>query len=159
METAPKPGFEKVEGEGVISSVSSATACPALTFMIGTYAIKGSASTVFESGACADLKAGLRVHVKGTLNSDSSVNATLVRIQHDAPHPEAEGEGVVTSIVAGSSCPALKFLIGEYTIVSDASTQFLSGSCNDIAVGTKVHVKGSMTDARTAAATRIIVKH
>jgi hypothetical protein len=157
-ETAPTAGFEKVEGEGVISSLSSGTACPALTFMIGTYAIKASASTVFETGACADLKAGLRVHVKGTLNSDGSVSATLVDIQHDAPRPEAEGEGVVTGMVAGSSCPALKFLVGEYTVVADASTQFPSASCSDIAVGRKLNVKGLMIDAKTVAATRIIVK-
>jgi hypothetical protein len=154
----PTEKHENAEGEGVITSLSSGTACPALTFMIGSYAIKTAASTVFENGACSGLKAGLRVHVKGTVNSDGSVGATLVRIQHEAPHQEAEGDGVVTGAVAGSTCPTLKFRVGDYTVVTDAATQFLSGRCSDIAPGRKVHVKGSMTDDKTVAATSIGVK-
>jgi len=149
---------ENAEGEGVITSLSSGTVCPALTFMIGSYAIKTDASTVFENGACSTLKAGLRVHVRGTVNSDRSVSAALVRTQHEAPHQEAEGDGVVSGAVAGSACPTLKFRVGNYTVVTDGSTQFLSGRCSDIAPGRKVHVKGSMTDDTTVAATSIGVK-
>jgi hypothetical protein len=157
-ESAPKPTFQKVEGEGVISSLTAGTSCPALGFAIDRYAVTIDAATVFDSGACADLKAGLRVHVKGSLNSDGSVAASRINVQHAAPHPEAEGEGVVTGMVAGSSCPALKFLIGEYTIIAATATQFPSGNCGDIAVGTKVNVKGVMTDPKTVEATRLIVK-
>jgi hypothetical protein len=151
------PTVETVDGEGVISSLRSGTSCPALTFMIDSYAITVGASTTFDSGGCADLRPGLRVHVKGTKDA-GGVTATRVTIQHQAPRQDAEGEGVVTSVVAGSACPALKFMIGEYTVVTSAATQFATGSCGAIAPGKKVNVKGSLTDVKTVTAVRIMLK-
>jgi hypothetical protein len=151
------PTVDNVDGEGVIASLRSGTSCPALTFMIESYAITVGATTTFDSGACADLRAGLRVHVKGARNG-GGVTATRIVIQHEAPQQDAEGEGVVTSVVAGSACPALKFMIGEYTVAANATTQFPTASCGAIAAGKKVNVKGSLTGVKTVTAARIIVK-
>src|SRR4029077_7162811 len=71
--TEPSRPAQVVEGEGVIGSLSSGTACPALQFLIGSYGIKTDGATQYVGGYCGDLKAGLKVGVKGTLNADGSV--------------------------------------------------------------------------------------
>jgi hypothetical protein len=159
--TAPTRPPQPVEGEGVITSLTSGTACPALKFMIGSYAIALDAATQYLGGVCGDLKAGMTVGVKGNINADGNVTASLISVKSETPRPEpeAEGEGFVSGLVAGTACPALQFQIGEYTITVSASTQFAGGGCSGIALGKKVGVKGRMTGAKTAAASLITIKN
>jgi hypothetical protein len=166
QEATPRPPSEPtrpqlVEGEGVITSLNSGTACPALKFMIGNYAIALDTVTQYLGGVCGDLKAGMTVGVKGNINADGSVTASLISVKSETsrPEPEAEGEGFVNGLVAGTACPALQFQIGEYTITVSASTQFAGGGCSSIALGKKVGVKGRMTGAKTAAASQITIKN
>jgi len=149
---------EAVEGEDVITGLKAGTACPTLTFLIGTKSISVTASTVFEHGTCADLTVGTRVHVKGTMTGNSVI-ATRIEVQHDSPgHPEVEGEARVSSLVAGTACPALKFKIEEWTVTLGPSTVFTGGMCADIAVGKRLGVKGTVTGEHQVLATRIIFK-
>lgn len=159
--TGPTRPAEPVEGEGVITSLGSGTSCPALQFFIGTYLVKLEASTQFVGGVCADLKAGVTVHLKGTRNGDGSVTASTVTMRTEAPRPEpeAEGEGYVTGLVSGTACPTLTAQLGEYTIALTASTQFVGGSCTSIAVGKKLEVRGTMTGEKSATATQITFKN
>jgi hypothetical protein len=54
-----------------------------------------------------------------------------------------EGEGVISGgPVGGSSCPALAFMVGPYVVKIDLSTQFASGSCGTLRLGTKIHGRG-----------------
>jgi hypothetical protein len=156
----PTRPTQAVEGEGVITSLTSGTACPALTFMIGRYAITLDAATQYRGGVCGDLKVGLKVSVKGTFNGDSGVTASLITVKSETrPEPEAEGEGFVTGLVTGTACPTLQFQIAEYTITVSTSTQFVGGTCGTIALGKKVGVRGTMTGAKTAAASQITIKN
>jgi Domain of unknown function (DUF5666) len=149
-----------VDGEGVITSVSGTTTCPTAQFYIGPYLIKADASTQYVGGACSDLKPGLRVGVKGTLASDSSVSASVLTVTPgSSPQPQAEGEGVVTALVDGTACPALQMKIGEYTISLTASTQFVGGSCADVAIGKRLGVRGTMTGDKAATATMITFRN
>jgi hypothetical protein len=156
--TSPtNPNARPVEGEGTIGSLSGTTACPTLQFYIGSYLIKLDGSTQYVGGSCADLNAGLKVGVKGSMGSDGSVAATVITVKRDEPRPapEAEGEGFVTALVDGASCPSLQFKISEYTITLTATTQFSGGVCADIAAGRKLGVRGTMTGDKSATASLI----
>jgi len=149
---------EHVEGEGIITAVDAATSCPTLRFSIGSKSIGVTADTIFERGACSDLTIGRRVHVTGDMLGDDVI-ATRVEIQNESPgHPEVEGESRVTSLVSGTSCPALKFKVDEWTVTLSASTTFVNGACADVAVGRKVGVKGTVTGEHQVLATRVIFK-
>jgi hypothetical protein len=154
------PGGRPIEGEGVITTLRSGTACPELTFYIASYVITLDTATVFDRGACSDLGTGVRVHVKGGLTSDRTVLATQISVQSDSPgRPVAEGEGRVTSLVSGTSCPALAFMIEEYTVTLDASTTFVGGTCGEVAAGKKLGVKGTVTGEKQVLATQIVFKN
>ena len=70
------PGGE-FEIEGAMGG-SSGT-CPALSFGVNGFQIHTNASTTFENGACATLKSGTKVQVKGTRAADGVVTATRVK--------------------------------------------------------------------------------
>ncbi len=155
------PSGRPVEGEGVISSLSGTTACPTLQFYIGSYLIKLDGSTQYVGGLCTDLKAGVKVGVKGSVASDGSVSASVITVKNDGPQPApaVEGEGFVTALVDGTSCPSLQFKISEYTITLTASTQFSGGSCTDVAAGRKLAVRGTMTGDKAATASVITFRN
>ncbi len=173
---APKPEptapTAPVSGEAIITSVVTTTSCPALTFMLGTYTVSANSSTHFENGTCASLKAGLKVAITGTKIGDTIV-ATNIAVRElagtPAPKPgeptapktperEAEGEGVVTSVTAGTACPTLQFMIGSYTIKLGEATQYLAGACADLKVGSKVGVKGTVAADGSVSASAIAVR-
>jgi hypothetical protein len=70
------PGGE-FEIEGAMGGLSGT--CPALSFSVNGFRIRTNASTTFENGACATLKSGTKVQVKGTRAADDVVTATLVK--------------------------------------------------------------------------------
>jgi Domain of unknown function (DUF5666) len=53
--------------------------CPSISSSVGTTSFTTSASTRFDDVACASLKAGGKVEVKGTRNPDGSIAATRVK--------------------------------------------------------------------------------
>lgn len=149
-----------VDGEGVITSVSTMSTCPTAQFFIGPYLITADASTQFVGGTCADLKPGLRVGVKGTIASDNTVSASVLTMTPvGAPQPQAEGEGVVTALIDGTACPALQIAIGAYTVSLTGSTQFVGGTCADVAIGKRLGVRGTMTGDKAATATMVTFKN
>lgn len=158
--TEPTRPTEHVEGEGVITSLGAGAACPTLQFSIGTHLVKVDASTLFDHGDCRDLAIGKRVHVKGALTGDGTVLATRISVQSDSPgSPVAEGDGKVSRLVPGTACPALTFLIEEYTVTLTASTTFVGGSCGDVAAGKKLGVKGTVTGEKQVLATQIVFRN
>ncbi len=152
------PGGRPVDGEGVITTVASTSACPALSFYIGTYLITLDATTAFGRGTCADLAAGVRVHVVGSI-SDTTVTASQVSVVSTTTQRQpVAGEGRVTSLVQGSSCPALVFMIQEYAIALDSSTTFVGGACGDVGAGSLLGVQGVVTGDKQVLATQIVFK-
>jgi hypothetical protein len=153
------PPAQHIEGEGIITGLKTGTSCPALAFFVESTEVTVTATTLYERGACDDLTIGKRVHVKGTTTADGNVEATSIQVQSDSPgFPVIEGDGRVSSLVSATSCPALKFMSGEWTVTLGSSTVFTNGSCTDIAVGLKVGVKGTVTAEHQVLATRIVFK-
>ena len=66
-----------VEIEGSAGGVGGT--CPVLTFKINGYSIQTSAATVYEGIACASIKGGSKMTVKGTSGVGGLILATLIR--------------------------------------------------------------------------------
>jgi hypothetical protein len=67
------------------------------------------------------------------------------------------GEGVITSQVAGMACPSAQFMIGQYRVKVDPSTQFSGGGCGNIGVGTKLGVRGVLNADGTVYAAQVAI--
>jgi len=67
-----------VEGEAVIDSIDSSSACPTLSFVAEGHTVTTIETTTYFGGTCDDLAASVRVQVKGLLLSDGSVTATSI---------------------------------------------------------------------------------
>jgi hypothetical protein len=150
---------EAVDGEAPVTSLVVGTSCPTLSFMIGQYKISVTGTTIFEGGACADIKPGARVEVKG-VKTGLNIVASKIEFKDGGTGgtEPVEGEGVVTALVATSSCPALQFRIGSHLVKLDPAATFVRGVCADIKVGVKVEVTGTRNSAdQSITATRVSV--
>jgi hypothetical protein len=158
--TVPTTPAEPVSGESTVTSLVTGASCPALSFMMGSYTISVTATTMYERGACADIAAGAKLGVTGTKRADGSVLASKIQFRGNTAPPvqNVEGEGVISNLRTGTSCPALEFYIGTYLIKLDASTLFDRGACSDLAIGKRVHVKGGQTADGPVLATQISVQ-
>jgi hypothetical protein len=99
------------------------------------------------------LKVGDRVHVRGAM-SGTLMTATEVMVQNTNTNPGVNASGTVTA-VASRSCPVVEFSMGGWTILTNASTDFQKITCATLAVGSSVHVKGSVQASGKVLATWI----
>lgn len=67
------------------------------------------------------------------------------------------GEGVISSQVGGTACPSAHFMIGQYRVKVDPSTQFSGGGCGNISVGTKLGVRGVLNPDGTVYAAQVAI--
>lgn len=65
------------EIEGALGGLKGS--CPSVQFGVNGFPVTTSSATVFEGGACASLKSGDKVTVKGLKQADGSVAATSVK--------------------------------------------------------------------------------
>ncbi len=73
-----QPGAgDELELEGFVTNLTA----PASTFVISGRAIRYSGATKFEDGSAAELANGVKVEVKGTLDSAGVLNATKIEIE------------------------------------------------------------------------------
>ena len=141
---------EDVEGEGRVTSLVAGTVCPTLQFVVEGITVTATAATLYERGTCADLQPGVLVHVKGTSQTDGTV-AALVRIQQN----KVEGEGRIASVVSGTVCPALTFVVDSVTVTTDATTVYERGTCASLQPGVHVHVRGTRRENDTVLASLV----
>ncbi|MDI3288694.1 DUF5666 domain-containing protein [Polyangium sp. 15x6] len=65
-----------VEITGSVANVSGT--CPNLVFTVANLRVATHAGTRFDDGTCADVKAGRRVEVEGTVQPDGALRAREV---------------------------------------------------------------------------------
>jgi len=141
IEDGDDEGRRRIEGEGNVGNLDGM--CPTLSMIIRGIRVTTTASTVFENGACTDLRPGTKVIVQGQTQPNGNVIATLVRITEQPGRGGqnlVEGEGRVTSVQG--TCPALTFVVQGQTVRTTAETQFQGGRCSAIRPNTKVDVRG-----------------
>jgi hypothetical protein len=152
VEEAPQP--EPTEVEGTISGLTGA--CPAVTFMIGTTKVVTDSTTTFAGGTCQQLANGGKADVRGTRQPDGSIKAAKVSVE-ETPHPEpAEVEGTISGLAG--ACPAVTFMVGTTKVVTDSTTMFSDGTCQQLANGRKTEVTGSKQPDGSIKATRVSVE-
>ena len=143
-----------VELEGLIASINLG----GRTLVVNGTTVSVPATATIRHGdttfSLADLRVGQRVHVTGT-TSGSTIVASEVKLQDENPKPpdddEAEAEGTVSGL--GGTCPALTFTVHSTRVSTNASTQFLKGTCGQLKNGTKVEVEGArLSDGSITAA-------
>jgi len=153
----PPPGVSQVELHGAISSAITG-ACPAIGFTVGSAAVTTNASTTFDDTACAALKQGDQVEVKGTRQANGSVLATKVeKDDEDEDENEAEVRGAISSAITGA-CPSIAFSIGSTSVSTNASTRFDDTSCSAVKRGDTVEVQGTKQTNGSVLASRVKVK-
>ena len=84
--------------------------------------------------------------VTAATTAPATTSAGFVTTLDHGPRQHVEGEGIITGLKTGTSCPMLTFLIGSKSINVTGDTVFERGICEDLAIGLRVHVKGEMLD-------------
>jgi len=134
-----KDKLNKVEIEGTVASGTCAS------FVVNGTTIKTDTATQFSKGTCANVVTGAIVEVKGSTQTDGTVRATEVKFEdsdenddddRDEDRNKVELEGLVTN----------------------ATTVFKNGRCDEIAVGARVHVKATPIGAGAALATLVNIQ-
>ena len=151
------PNERFVEGNAIVRSVVAGTSCPTLSFVAEGHTIKTTAATTYLAGACADIRPGRPLTIRGTIGADDVVTASQIVLKGDHA-TDVEGEIAVTSLVAGTSCPTLSFVARGHTFQTDSSTIYEGGACSDLIVGARPQVKGLLLSDETVVATRIRFK-
>src|SRR5439155_807408 len=147
----------EVEGEGRVTQLIDGTACPTLQFMVEGIRVTTTGATRFDDGSCGDILLGVKIEAKGTRQLDGSIVASRIEIE-DRAGDDVEGEGRVTSLVDGTSCPTLQFMVEGIRVSMTGATRFEDGSCGDILLGVKIEAKGTRQLDGSIVASRIEIK-
>ena len=142
-----KDKLNKVEIEGTVVSGTCAS------FVVNGTTMTTDAATEFSKGTCANVIPGAIVQVKGSTQPDATVRATEVKFKTEEDDDEGgevknkvELEGLVTAGACGL------FTVRNVIVTTDATTVFKNGRCEEIAIGARVHVRGTPTGVGTALA-------
>jgi len=83
------------------------------------------------------------------------VNPALQAFAHDNHDKEgkAEVEGAVNEL--SGTCPNITFKIAQTRVVAKDQTKYDDGTCNSLANGTRVEVKGKLSEDGTMTAKKI----
>jgi hypothetical protein len=134
---------ESASIEGVLTSLGGTGTTLAL--VVGGTTVHTDASTrVRRRGDTQDLdvlEIGMRLHVVGTRQADSSILARMIQIKGDAAGSLFEVEGAMGGVKG--TCPSLTFSINGFAIATDGATVF-TPACSSAAYksGTKATVEG-----------------
>jgi hypothetical protein len=131
LNVATPPGTQGAGSEKpVVGTVGQVTGtCPDLTFVLSGVTIHISSKTVFESGACGDVKEGVRAGAIGSKRTDGSIDAARVKIAPAVPPPPS-ASGAVTGLTG--SCPSLTFSLSGTMVHTNDKTRFEGGACGDL---------------------------
>jgi hypothetical protein len=154
LKTPRVPGNDanEVEVKGAIVGALGGT-CPASrTFTVGTRNITTTATTQFREVACADLKTGSIVEVKGTL-VNGIVQAAVVKGE-DEDEVELKGK-IDAGSIAGTCGTNFSFKVNGTLVTTSATTRFKDVQCSSLKAGDSVEVKGIRNADGSISATRV----
>jgi hypothetical protein len=155
------------EVEGYVSDFTSA----ASAFLVAGYSVRLASGVVYEDGVATDLKNGIRIEAKGSIE-----NGVLVVTKLEFKSRDADGDGNDDHVPGGShefelkgiatcvSCGATSgtFTVKGVTVTYGAATEFRDGLSGTTLNGKAVEVKsvGEVTSTGTTyRATRIELDH
>lgn len=150
VESEVRSGTAEAQLEGRVESLPPTQ--PALTFKAAGRTIRTDSSTRFVDGsqtrAFADLRIGMRIHAKGTLNGDT-FNATLVELQNSNTTLPVNVNGAIDTLTGTAA--AFQFKVGSRLVKGDALTTFFGDgdkpdTFSSLKEGSRVEVKGEQRD-------------
>jgi len=168
------PGQKEVELKGTISLLTPS--CPSITFMVSSTKVATNAATLFDDTACAALRDGDAVEVKGTRQADGTVLASRIEDEDDEDDEDedddeddddddedeeddeddkAEIRGIVSGAASGHACPAFTFTVGSTSVTTSAKTRFEHMTCAAVIDGVSVKVEGTRTGPTAIAASKV----
>src|SRR5262249_15706436 len=143
----------EAEIKGVVAGLTGTAS--SFTFTVNGKTVKGNSSTIFTSGddanvsdhgssstaTFADLKNGVTVEVKGTTNTDGSIQAQQSQIEEaENEQEEVELRGTLGAVTG--ACPAISSTVSSTKFTTSASTRF-DDPCSSFASGSSVEVQGT----------------
>jgi hypothetical protein len=147
---------ESASIEGTLATIGGSGTT--LDLLVGSTVVRTDASTrVRRRGDTQDLEVletGMRLHVVGTRQPDSSILARMIQIKGDATGSPFEIEGSMGGVKG--TCPSLTFSINGFAIATDAATLF-TPACSSAAFksGTKATVEGIVQSNGSVKATSV----
>lgn len=150
VESEVRSGTSEAQLEGRVESLPPTQ--PALTFKAAGRIVRTDASTQFVDGSqsrtFADLRLGMRVHVKGSMSGDT-FTARRVELQNSNTTLPVNINGILDSLTGTAS--AFQFKIGSRLVKGDAMTTFFGDgdkpdSFASLKEGSRVEVKGEQRD-------------
>ena len=149
---------DEAEFTGVLTAKTGAA--PTLTLTIGGTTVTTTAATEVrrrgDNLTFDALQVGQTIDVSGTTQPGGSIVAKKLTIESGAT--DVDLEGAVSGPVTGA-CPAITFMVGGVTFTTTSFTEFKKTSCAAIVTGANVKVRGVMTGAATAQATRVEIEN
>jgi uncharacterized protein DUF5666 len=155
----------EAEVKGTVAGLTGTAS--SFTFTVNGTTVKGDSKTVFRaedadvsdhggsSGTAtfADLKNGAQVEVKGTRNTDGSIQAQTIQIEeNENEQEEVEMQGTLGAVTG--TCPAISSTVNGTKFTASASTRF-DNPCSGFASGNKVEVRGTRNTDGSLNATRL----
>ena len=97
-------------------------------------------------------------HGEASGSSAFGAGRQLLSPQDKGREVEVEGEGRVTQLIAGTTCPTLQFIVEGVLVRTTGATRFDDGSCSNILPGVRVEAKGTRRADGSISASRIEIK-
>src|SRR5262245_52040631 len=101
-----------------VGGVVAGTACPNLSFTVGTYVFRVGTATQYTGGTCSDIQPGSKITFSGSRDSQTLTLFTVTQLSFvtgSTPPPTptpVSTEGTITAIGSGM-CPELQFFFGS----------------------------------------------
>ena len=141
IKTAPKPADNtSAQVRGNITAFTSAT-----SFTVGGLVVDARSAS-FPDGSSA-LALGVQVEVQGTVTNGVLV-ATKVEVESKHRGDDSHALQLIGAITALDSA-AKTFVVRGVTVSRSSATTYVNGVEADLAVGRKVHVKGTLGSTRS----------
>lgn len=136
------------EGEGRVTDVQGT--CPNITLTVDGLTVKADALTRYlpanRGAGCDQIRIGTKIKVKAVPATGGGYRARQIEIRGHRHF--GEGEGRITQVTG--TCPDATIFFGATAVQVNAATNFVGGSCGDLAVGVRVQARGFKDDDATA---------
>lgn len=136
------------EGEGRVTAVEGT--CPNLTITVDGLTVRADALTRYvppgQGAGCDQIRVGTKIRVKAVPADGGGFRARLIQIRGQRHF--GEGEGRITRVTG--TCPDATIYFGDTAVQVNAATNYVGGTCGDLAPGVKVQARGFKDDDATA---------
>lgn len=134
-------------GEGRVTEVTGT--CPNITIAVDGLSIQADALTRYvpanRGAGCDQIRVGTKISASTVPLAGGGLRARLIEIKGQRHF--GEGEGRITAV--SGACPDLRIFFGDTPVDVNTATNYVGGTCGDLAVGVRVQARGFRDDDAT----------